>query len=359
MRDLREHAFPGSGLGRQIGDGIHPAPHQADHRQHQDGHAEGLVPCQRLQLGETRGKLSARMRDHPLVDDQQHDDPMQRLGERTPGARGVTKGHVGKLAARKGQGQSHGDAGTHHEYIAIGARFPLGSVGLVLLGLAACQTSPPQQAPPARPAAAGCTRRARSRPGARKYQVVPAESLLQILVYRGGAMARLGHNHVIASHQLSGRRLRDRRSVRQRASTSVSRSTSSPSTSRHCATRRAGLSARRSAERARRERGTTCCPRPARRARIIRRSGCAPPTSGPRARSIDVGVEVTLKGATHLLRVPVHGQAPGRRNCRQRRVPAEAVGAGPQAVQRGDGRAGGARRDARPLRSRERATVVS
>ena len=30
------------------------------------------------------------------------------------------------------------------------------------------------------------------------------ESLLQILVYRGGAMARLGHNHVIASHQLAG-----------------------------------------------------------------------------------------------------------------------------------------------------------
>ena len=28
--------------------------------------------------------------------------------------------------------------------------------------------------------------------------------MLQILVYRGGAMARLGHNHVIASHHLSG-----------------------------------------------------------------------------------------------------------------------------------------------------------
>jgi len=28
--------------------------------------------------------------------------------------------------------------------------------------------------------------------------------LFQILVYRGGAMARLGHNHVIASHHLSG-----------------------------------------------------------------------------------------------------------------------------------------------------------
>ena len=35
-------------------------------------------------------------------------------------------------------------------------------------------------------------------------KVVAEESLLQILVYRGGAMARLGHNHVIASHHLSG-----------------------------------------------------------------------------------------------------------------------------------------------------------
>jgi polyisoprenoid-binding protein YceI len=40
--------------------------------------------------------------------------------------------------------------------------------------------------------------------GAREYQVVPAESLLQIFVFRGGAMARLGHNHVIASHHLAG-----------------------------------------------------------------------------------------------------------------------------------------------------------
>lgn len=35
-------------------------------------------------------------------------------------------------------------------------------------------------------------------------KVVPEESLLQILVYRGGPMARLGHNHVIASKHLEG-----------------------------------------------------------------------------------------------------------------------------------------------------------
>jgi polyisoprenoid-binding protein YceI len=37
------------------------------------------------------------------------------------------------------------------------------------------------------------------------YDIVPAESLLTVQVYRGGAMARMGHNHVIASHDLTGK----------------------------------------------------------------------------------------------------------------------------------------------------------
>ncbi|MBV8403622.1 MAG: YceI family protein [Gammaproteobacteria bacterium] len=36
------------------------------------------------------------------------------------------------------------------------------------------------------------------------YEVVPQRSLLTILVYRGGALASAGHNHVIASHDLGG-----------------------------------------------------------------------------------------------------------------------------------------------------------
>src|SRR5690242_13846333 len=85
------------------------------------------------------------------------------------------------------------------------ARFPRyrGIVpGLVLLGLAACQTSPPvtQTAPPPAPA----TESAPIPAGAHELHVIAEESLLQILVHRGGAMARLGHNHVIASHQLAG-----------------------------------------------------------------------------------------------------------------------------------------------------------
>jgi len=38
----------------------------------------------------------------------------------------------------------------------------------------------------------------------RPYDVVAGESLLRILVYRGGPLAKAGHNHVIASHDLAG-----------------------------------------------------------------------------------------------------------------------------------------------------------
>ena len=81
-----------------------------------------------------------------------------------------------------------------------GSRLVIASV--VLLGLAACQTSPPVAgpAPPVQTAPESAAIPA----GASEYKIVAEESLLQILVYRGGAMARLGHNHVIASHDLSG-----------------------------------------------------------------------------------------------------------------------------------------------------------
>jgi YceI-like domain len=81
-------------------------------------------------------------------------------------------------------------------------RLGLWFAGSVLWGLAGCQTSPPSAEIPSTPTAV--TSPDAIPAGARAYAVVAEESLLQILVYRGGAMARLGHNHVIASHQLGG-----------------------------------------------------------------------------------------------------------------------------------------------------------
>lgn len=40
--------------------------------------------------------------------------------------------------------------------------------------------------------------------GAKLYRLSPEQSTLHILVYRGGAMANLGHNHVVSSHTVSG-----------------------------------------------------------------------------------------------------------------------------------------------------------
>lgn len=39
---------------------------------------------------------------------------------------------------------------------------------------------------------------------AQVWRIAPAESSMRILVYRGGTMARLGHNHVISSGDLQG-----------------------------------------------------------------------------------------------------------------------------------------------------------
>jgi polyisoprenoid-binding protein YceI len=73
----------------------------------------------------------------------------------------------------------------------------------LLWGLSGCQTSP-RPAPAASPGQPSPAAAFSIPPGARELKVSAEESLLQILVYRGGAMARLGHNHVIASHQLTG-----------------------------------------------------------------------------------------------------------------------------------------------------------
>ena len=72
-------------------------------------------------------------------------------------------------------------------------------VALLIAGLAACQS---QVVRPTTPAVAPADTVASA--GAVRYEVDGAASRVHVLVYRGGAMARLGHNHVVSSRSLSG-----------------------------------------------------------------------------------------------------------------------------------------------------------
>jgi polyisoprenoid-binding protein YceI len=71
---------------------------------------------------------------------------------------------------------------------------------LASLPLLSC-TSPPRLATPAatQPHAA-----AAAPAGARRYRIDTAASEIRLLVYRGGPMARLGHNHVIVDRAITG-----------------------------------------------------------------------------------------------------------------------------------------------------------
>jgi polyisoprenoid-binding protein YceI len=78
-------------------------------------------------------------------------------------------------------------------------------VGIVSLAslLVACPTPPRETSPPATQVE-GATRSTTLAGTGDLYRIVPDSSLLTILVYRGGALARAGHNHVVASHNLTG-----------------------------------------------------------------------------------------------------------------------------------------------------------
>src|ERR1700719_1977290 len=69
---------------------------------------------------------------------------------------------------------------------------------VVLISLAGCPARP--RGPEAPPAQGSLPPRHEGQP----YDVDPRESLLSILAFRGGALAKAGHNHVIASHDMSG-----------------------------------------------------------------------------------------------------------------------------------------------------------
>ena len=77
----------------------------------------------------------------------------------------------------------------------------LGTV-LVAVCLAGCPTRPRAPGAPAEQPVSG--QPAAAPHEGRPYDVVSAESSLTIVVFRGGALARTGHNHVIASRGVTG-----------------------------------------------------------------------------------------------------------------------------------------------------------
>jgi hypothetical protein len=76
----------------------------------------------------------------------------------------------------------------------------LTAILLLSAALAAC----PQAQRPEVPAGPTPGAAQRDFTGATAYQVQAAQSLVRILTYKGGALSAAGHNHVIASHNLSG-----------------------------------------------------------------------------------------------------------------------------------------------------------
>jgi polyisoprenoid-binding protein YceI len=59
-------------------------------------------------------------------------------------------------------------------------------------------------APPHRPPASIAPKPAQALPAAGTYRIEPDRSELRVLVYRAGAFANLGHNHVMVNRTLSG-----------------------------------------------------------------------------------------------------------------------------------------------------------
>lgn len=88
----------------------------------------------------------------------------------------------------------------------VNAGCKLRALGAALPALLLCGCPLPPHAP-APAGVAAPTPAATEKPAPHEgtpYDIVAAESLLLIRVYRGGALASAGHNHVIASHSLRG-----------------------------------------------------------------------------------------------------------------------------------------------------------
>lgn len=78
-------------------------------------------------------------------------------------------------------------------------------VTATLLIAAACGAPPPvPDAPDSAPAGFPASRYASASDGETVYEIDAARSVVQVLVYRGGALAKLGHDHVIAARDVAG-----------------------------------------------------------------------------------------------------------------------------------------------------------
>jgi YceI-like domain len=79
--------------------------------------------------------------------------------------------------------------------------FKLGSIGVLGCLLLACGSPQTRHSPTARTLNLSVPQ---PNPSAQLYQIDPAQSELRVLVYRGGALARFGHNHVMVNRAIQG-----------------------------------------------------------------------------------------------------------------------------------------------------------
>lgn len=70
--------------------------------------------------------------------------------------------------------------------------------------ITACAPLPPMAEPPLPPALPESDYRQALERGEAVYRIVPDQSLVVVRVYRGGRLARLGHDHVVASRAIEG-----------------------------------------------------------------------------------------------------------------------------------------------------------
>lgn len=80
------------------------------------------------------------------------------------------------------------------------------AIGLLVVTLTGCPSAqrPATPASPVSAPATAPTSVSPSKPVSQRYRILADESLLQVVVRKGGALAAAGHNHIVASRHLRG-----------------------------------------------------------------------------------------------------------------------------------------------------------